>query len=98
MKLNTLQLGDYITRGNIDSKSGMTIGKKVPLSYRVIRINPKIKIQRVFWVKGFQELGEIEEWDYGNLMSNLRQMFPPGHLVHLLSEGEDWSMYWVGNF
>jgi len=91
------QLGDKIVRGKIND-AGFLVDKKQPAKdYRVIGLNPNLKLQEVFYVNGYQELGEIEEFDW-EMTKLLRPMFPPGSFVNSLFPDNDWSHIWVGNF
>ena len=88
-----VKLGCKVLRGRVNSK-GFTIG--VIRDYRVIGLNPRIKLQEVLIVNGFEELGEIEEFEW-TLSKSLRLLFPPDHLVYKLFGG-DWSHTLIGDF
>jgi len=92
-----IKLGDTLVRVRVDSH-GMVIGypKHKVRDYRVIGLNPNLKLQEVVFKNGDQELGEIEEFDW-SMTDKLRPMFPTGHLVHNMFGG-DWSHVWVGDF
>ena len=90
-----VKLGDKICRGKVNSK-GMTIGKEVR-DYRVIGLNPNIKLQEILSKKGEQELGKIEEFDWREISGYLRPMFPDNHFIHSIDDG-DWSHIWIGDF
>ena len=91
-----IKLGDHITRGNID-KYGFLVNKNKPCKdYRVIGLNPNLKLLEVFTVKGYEESGKEETFDW-SISDKLRPQFPEGHLVHLLMD-RDWSHCCVGNF
>lgn len=92
-----IKLGDKISRGNVDSK-GMVVGypKHKVRDYRVIGLNPNLKLQEILIVNGEQELGDIEEFNW-NITKSLRPMFPDDHIVHDMFGG-DWTHIWVGDF
>lgn len=92
-----IKLGDKIVRGNVDP-AGMVIGypKNKVKNYRVIGLNPNLKLQEILIINGEEELGDVEEFNW-TISNSLRPMFPKNHLVHSLFGG-DWSHVWVGNF
>ena len=92
-----IKLGDKIDRGKIDSR-GMVVGhpKHKIRDYRVIGLNPNLKIQEVLIINGYEELGNIEEFDW-SITNSFRLMFPEGHLVYRMFGG-DWSHIWIGDF
>jgi hypothetical protein len=95
-RVNDIKLGDKILRGNINSK-GFTVGDKNHVKdYRVIGLNPIVKIQQVIIKKGWEELGEIIEID-NKIVNRLRPLFSSNHFVYSMFGG-DWSHVWVCNF
>jgi hypothetical protein len=95
--IRKIKLGDKITRGNIDS-NGRVVGypKHKVRDYRVIGLNPKLKLQEVLSVNGEVELGEVEQFDW-KLQDSLRPMFDNDHFIHSFGIG-DMSHIWVGDF
>ena len=92
---NDIKLGDKITRGNIN-KDGFTVGNPNHVkTYRVIGLNPNVKLQQVIMKNGEEELGEIIEID-NNIVNILRPLH--SNLSYMLSPDTDWSYSWVGNF
>lgn len=92
---NDIKLGDSITRGNING-NGFVIGNPNHVKYyRVIGLNPNVKLQQVIMKKGEEELGEIIEID-NNIVNKLRPLH--GSLSYMISPDTDWSYSWVGNF
>jgi hypothetical protein len=89
-----IKLGDKIHRAKVDSY-GMLIGKKSN-DYRVVGLNPNLKLQEVFYIKGFDELGTIQEFDW-SVSKHLRPMFPDNHFIYKLDDS-DWSHIWIGDF
>ena len=91
------QLGDKIVRGKIND-SGFLIDKKQPIrDYRVVGLNPNLKLLEILWIDGDQEEGNIEEFDW-SITKTLRLMFPDNHFVNSLFSEDDWSHIWVGDF
>lgn len=80
-----IKLGDTIIRGKVDSK-GTALGET--RKYRVIGLNPNLKIHEVHLIDGEEELGEIEEfgWDITKSLAPIR----PGN--------EAMSHVWIGDF
>ena len=73
---NDIKLGDKIVRGKINSK-GFAVGNPNHIKdYRVVGLNPKVKLQQVITKKREEELGDIIEID-NNIVNSLRPMFLP---------------------
>lgn len=89
-----IKLGDKIVRCKVN-KHGMTIGKKAR-EYRVVGLNPNLKLLEIFMVNGFEEEGTTQEFDWA-VSKYLRPMFPDNHFIHLIDDS-DWSHIWIGDF
>lgn len=92
-----IKLGDKISRGKVDSNGNVVGYPKHKLrEYRVIGLNPNLKLQEILIINGEEELGNIEEFDW-NITKHLRPLFSKDHMVYRVFGG-DWSHAWVGDF
>jgi hypothetical protein len=93
---NDIKLGDKIIRGNIN-KDGFAVGNPKNIKeYRVIGLNPKVKLQQVLTKKGEQELGEIIEID--NTVVNILRLLPLTTFKDEPYTDTNLNYIWVGNF
>jgi len=93
-----MRLGDHVSRGRTNPKTGIVIGypKNRIRYYRVVGLNPSLKLQEVLGKNSWEELGKIEEFDW-LLAEKLQPLFPPEHFAHWFFGG-DYSCYWTGDF
>lgn len=92
-----IKLGDKIIRGDVNSIGLVVDYPKNDLrEYRVVGLNPNLKLQEILIVNGEEELGDVEEFDW-SVTKFLRPMFPKNHIIYSISD-IDWSYIWVGNF
>lgn len=92
-----VKLADKVVRGKIDS-NGFVVNYPIDKvrNYRVIGLNPNLKLQEVLIVKGEEELGEIEEFDW-SVTNSFRPMFTKNHIVYSMFGG-DWAHIWIADF
>ena len=88
MKKKEIKLGDKIVNQTNKNKIGNP-------TYRVIGLNPNIKLQRVYIVKCEEELGEIIELSEKDI-ETLKPMFDKDHpFRHGLFGTHDMSYIWI---